>query len=298
MRHMKKRNVRSKLLVGSGLVVVVLVAIGLAALRMHAPSPGGDAADRPVAEVLGEDGSGGGDGIGDWLDSLTDEQLAELDIAFDAAVEEGYQGTKEEWVSREVVAHRDSRGNVVVVLPDGGEFTIPDDKGGGNGSSLGGPAEGDAGETAKQDPSEDEGKSPVAGMPTLTVDSVVVQEGTDEVSVPVRVEGNPGLLGLTLSVSYDESALKLVGAENGDAFDGVLTMTRSKNLTSGCLFTWDGIDLASEDIKDGEILVLRFELRKGAKGLHAVAVRMSGNAFDRDLKETGISIEDGSVVVE
>lgn len=78
------------------------------------------------------------------------------------------------------------------------------------------------------------------------------------VEVNVEIENNPGIIGALLSVNYDDG-LTLVNATTGSAF-APLAMTNPGEFKSPCNFSWDAPDIAKEDIKDGVILTLTFEI--------------------------------------
>lgn len=99
--------------------------------------------------------------------------------------------------------------------------------------------------------------------PAFITDSVTVSPGATGVKVAIFIRNNPGILGMTLTVSYDESVLTMTGASNGSATN-VLTLTKAKTLHSGCNFVWDGQELAPEDIEDGEVLVITFAVAAAA----------------------------------
>lgn len=85
-------------------------------------------------------------------------------------------------------------------------------------------------------------------------------EGT--VDVNVLIENNPGILCAVFTVTYSDE-LKLLSASSGDAFSA-LTMAKPGVFTSPCQFAWDGVNLKAEDIKDGVVLTLTFEISKDA----------------------------------
>ena len=99
--------------------------------------------------------------------------------------------------------------------------------------------------------------------PTLVVDKVHAKPG-DEVQVAVDLKCNPGVLGMTLTLYYDDTKCSLVKAENGEVLKDILNLTTSKTLDSGARFVWDGIEITEEDIKDGEILLLTFKVHNNA----------------------------------
>ena len=292
---------KRKALVGAVIVALVLV-LGVA-LATRQPSPSkGQAVGEPLNMMLKRVGYSGG--VNDWLEDLSDEQAAIIDIPFEDAAKSGYTGTREDWVAQEVKASLDSSGNLVVSLPDGGEFTYTaasKSSTNQNATTDNDKQKGDDQAVGDKDKAENVDTSKVSkvtnGGTVVSVGTVHAQQGEQRVAVPVSIKENPGVMGMTISVSYDEKALTLVGAENGEAFADVLSMTHSRNYASGCLFTWDGIELGAEDVKDGTILTLYFDVAPDASGLNAIAVRSGSPAFDADLNEVDLVIEDGNVVV-
>ncbi len=133
--------------------------------------------------------------------------------------------------------------------------------------------------------------------PILNVDTAEARIG-ELVDIPVKLEGNPGILGLEFSVSYDEGGLELVGADNGEAFKSVLSMTSSPDKSTGCKFAWDGVEVSPNDVKDGSVLVMHFKVKSDAKpGFHSVVLR-NQMALNNSFDEVALTCEDGGVVVD
>lgn len=133
--------------------------------------------------------------------------------------------------------------------------------------------------------------------PTITVGSVTDVAGST-VIIPVTVENNPGILGATLQLTYDEG-LTLVDATNGDAFS-VLDLTKPQTYDSPCKFVWDELDVAPEDVKDGTILNLEFAVSENAISgkEYKIGLSYSKNSIvDRDLNSIDVTIVNGSINV-
>ncbi len=133
--------------------------------------------------------------------------------------------------------------------------------------------------------------------PTLSVQSVSgVSGGT--VDVDVIIKNNPGILGATLTFTYDEG-LTLSGVKNGDAFSA-LSLSKPGNFSSPCNFLWDGEELLEEDITDGTVITLTFEIDEDAPAdaNYSVAVSyVSGDIYDLNLNPVKLNIENGIVHV-
>ena len=133
--------------------------------------------------------------------------------------------------------------------------------------------------------------------PEITVKSVAAHAGDSDVQVVVSVKNNPGILGMTLILSYDDSVMELKKAENGAALKRVLTMTGSKTLSDGCRFIWDGVEITPSDVADGDILVLTFSVNgSAARGSYPVSFQ-SGGIVDNRLAPVDVSIVNGSITV-
>lgn len=133
--------------------------------------------------------------------------------------------------------------------------------------------------------------------PTITVQSVSGVPGTTA-DVSVQVKNNPGVLGATLKVTYD-SNLTLQGVTSGSAFSH-LTMTKPGELSSPCNFVWDGQDLNPEDIKDGEILSLKFLIKEGTSANTQCKINVSynsGDMVDGGLNPLSFDVVNGGITV-
>lgn len=78
--------------------------------------------------------------------------------------------------------------------------------------------------------------------------------------VNIKVRNNPGILGMTLKLKYDDKQLCLKDAQVGNVFQKYMTLTTAKELRSGCKFVFDGVTLPQNGIKDGTILKLSFRI--------------------------------------
>ena len=159
---------------------------------------------------------------------------------------------------------------------------------------------GNTGNTGK--PGGNTGTTTPADTPegfALVVDTVKSAAG-DTVQVRISVKDNPGILGMRLTVSYNESAMTLTGAANSSAVSDVLTLTKARTLRSGCKFVWDGVSLEPGDIQDGDVLVLEFQVSgSAAAGSYPVSVTCRSNDIvDNDLQSISPRIQNGSVTIQ
>ncbi len=133
----------------------------------------------------------------------------------------------------------------------------------------------------------------------ITVPSFEIKPG-DKVQVPVNISGNPGILGMTLTVNYDEDCLTMDKAEDGDVFKNVLTLTKSKALKSGARFVWYGLDVGDKDIRDGSMLNMYFTISKNAKpGKYPIRLTFGDkDIVDKNLKNIMPVVEQGIVTIK
>lgn len=137
-----------------------------------------------------------------------------------------------------------------------------------------------------------------SGFSQIIVSNVDAKRG-DTVKVPVTLVNNPGVLGMSLTVSYEKNTLELLSVQNGEAFAETLTMSHSRELKSGCVFLWDGEAISDEQILDGSILILEFKiLEKAPVGKTPIIVVCSEDGtVDRDLQIVEIGTESGFITV-
>lgn len=133
----------------------------------------------------------------------------------------------------------------------------------------------------------------------LIVDDAVVKNGEKDVFLPVYVNQNPGILGMTFSVLFDDNSLELVDALNGDAVSNVLTFTKANILKNNCRFTWDGQEMDDKDVKDGQVLILKFKLKDNIEpGEYNINIYYNeGDIVNRDLQPINFELRSGKITV-
>lgn len=176
---------------------------------------------------------------------------------------------------------------------------------------------GSAGGTSAAKPEKDaedkgEGKTPEAEkpaeaipetegstLPTIRVGSGTAKPG-ETIRIPVEVKNNPGILGMILTIGYDENVLQLESAENGEAVSGFLTLTPSKTLENGARFVWDGLDITPDAIKDGTVLMLEFTVSASAPdGKQIICMQYTpGDIIDGNLENVSPLLVQGYIEVK
>lgn len=142
-------------------------------------------------------------------------------------------------------------------------------------------------------------KAAESNAPTISVESVEAFPGST-VTVNVDIKNNPGILGAKLTLSYGEGlTLTAAASPENNAF-GALSFTKPGKLASPCNFVWDGTKLNEEDIKDGSILTLTFQVSDGVQEGQSIPVELSyaeGDIVGGDLKPVTIKMENSGIKV-
>ena len=131
----------------------------------------------------------------------------------------------------------------------------------------------------------------------ITVSDATASAG-EEVKINVSISENPGITGMTLSIIYDERAMKLTNVEKGSAL-GEMVFTVPQDLKSGCFFPWDAEAVKPEEATNGDILILTFKIADDAPdGSYDIKFTYDpGAIIDNDLNPLNVQIENGTLTV-
>lgn len=123
---------------------------------------------------------------------------------------------------------------------------------------------------------------------------------SEEIEIPVELKNNPGILGFTITIRYDEEIFELIDIKNGDVFDGVLQFTKPQIYTDGCRCLWDGLNIDKDNVRDGVLIRLNFHVRDTAKkGKYPIIVECAGNdVIDDNLENVPVEIKNGEINIE
>ncbi|MBR3448222.1 MAG: hypothetical protein IKH27_10495, partial [Oscillospiraceae bacterium] len=126
----------------------------------------------------------------------------------------------------------------------------------------------------------------------VIVDTISANAG-DTVSVPIRLQKNPGVAALSLSISYDTSKLKLLSVTDGKILGGS-NFISGRDLTAvPYTMNWD--DLSDENnTGNGIVVTLEFEVLAAAYIPVSVAVNQR-STFNVDMEEVPFDTVDGAV---
>ncbi|MBP0987033.1 MAG: hypothetical protein J6S92_01995, partial [Oscillospiraceae bacterium] len=147
-----------------------------------------------------------------------------------------------------------------------------------------------------QDTEPDQTAPPAANGAVIQADQVTAAAG-EQIEVPIRMQGNPGITALSLNISYDNTKLKLLGAADGVIL-GTSSFISGKDL-SAIPYTLNWDDLAKENnTENGIVAKLRFAVLDGATGSSPVKVELNQKStYNVDMKEVAFAVQDGSVTI-
>ncbi len=132
--------------------------------------------------------------------------------------------------------------------------------------------------------------------PTITAATVTASPGATQIEIAISITDNPGITGLTAKVQYSSDVLTLTAARSGEAF-GSLTFTEPSSYGDGCRFLWDGLEIRDEDIKDGEFLILTFDVSASAPvGEYSILLNIV--AYDNELNPLSLRVVGGKITIE
>ena len=129
----------------------------------------------------------------------------------------------------------------------------------------------------------------------LTTGSEVVEKGsgTESVDIPIVISGNTGIIGMTLTIHYDDG-LTLTGVNKGNAFTS-LTMTKPGDFSANPVkITWDGE--ADNDNGNGTAVILSFDVPKNVEKEYPIEISVSG-VIDKDIDRINVTTENGKIAV-
>ncbi len=148
--------------------------------------------------------------------------------------------------------------------------------------------------TEEESHSKSEGVCTVCGFdPVISISEAVISTDTETATITVSVFDNPGIVGLQLTLSFDES-LTLTDVQSGSAL-AALEFTSPEDISRGGTFLWDGADIEDKDVKDGDILTLTFDISEATVGEYQVLLNVK--AYDGNLSTLSFKLVNGVISV-
>ena len=136
--------------------------------------------------------------------------------------------------------------------------------------------------------------------PVISVESATVNKGADEVTLNIRVQNNPAIMGAVLKMSVDDKVFSF--KECNKFWDPGLTLTGpgSGITSSPYTFLMDAMELSDEDKKDGILFSVTFDIKNpNATGDFAVKLSCDkGAIFDEDYNTPDVILENGTITIK
>ena len=126
----------------------------------------------------------------------------------------------------------------------------------------------------------------------IAADSVTAKTG-EAVSVPVKVSGNPGIVALAITVSYDKDALELTNVTDGQLLGTEATVNHE---TAGvCGIVAENSTATADITANGTLVTLNFKAK--TVGTHTVTVTVNSVA-NSDVASVAAATVNGTVTVQ
>jgi hypothetical protein len=131
--------------------------------------------------------------------------------------------------------------------------------------------------------------------PTLIVGNETAEAGDTKVEVLVGIKNNPGLIGLTMVLEYDDTVLTVTRAGTEAAFDE-LSYQKPADYKNGCNLIFYGAEV--EEVIDDDAFYLRFDVAEDAPaGTYPIKLTVV-DAYSNGRVPQTVSVVSGSIVVE
>ena len=134
-----------------------------------------------------------------------------------------------------------------------------------------------------------------AAEPLLTVGTAAADAG-DTAEIEIRIQGNPGIIGMYLELKYD-SRLTLKRVSDKGLLKGKLFSANVNTIPF--VLSWDDTENMKDNYSDGVVAKLEFKVRDGASpGRYPVSVSFADDGiFNSKLKNVRFSVVNGYVSV-
>ena len=141
-----------------------------------------------------------------------------------------------------------------------------------------------------------EGVCSVCGHdPQLPTESKEATQGDKNVTIAISIKDNPGILGLQIKIEFDDTSLHLSNVSAGSAMEG-FTFTAPSQFKSGMSVMFDRIEITEADIRDGEMLILTFDIDDNAPTVD-FEISFSVIAYDNNTQPIDFKMSSSTISV-
>ena len=136
-----------------------------------------------------------------------------------------------------------------------------------------------------------------ADAPMIKVGDVNVYGSVEEVTVPIILSNNPGMVSMTLTVEYDDSVLELCAVNDKDVFPGAM---HSDKMATPYVLTWANDTAGANIYENGVIAELVFKVISEEE-IDSTEVRIgyskeNEDILDYDLQVVDINVASGVII--
>lgn len=140
-----------------------------------------------------------------------------------------------------------------------------------------------------------ENKSPMFIVESVTTSS------SEYVVVNISIKNNPGILGMSLNVSVDDSVMTFTSAEKGNVLPSfTLTSPGTSATSSPYSFIFDAMDITAADKEDGVIISIMFKVKDNAEsGVYNINLSyVDGDIFDSNFDHVDVEVTNGTITIK
>ncbi len=126
---------------------------------------------------------------------------------------------------------------------------------------------------------------------------IAVCKAGDEVTIPVKMEANPGVTSLKLNIQFDKTALELTDVSNGNVFDAGSLSIDTNNIGDTSALLWSNGTAKSNVTATGTLATLKFRVNAAtAKGNQQITITYK-DAKDCNIAKVNFDVKSGCIVV-
>lgn len=127
-------------------------------------------------------------------------------------------------------------------------------------------------------------------------DNLKFEQGTTQISVPIYIKNNPGIMGYKIKIGYDSSVFTPVSVNQGNALTGgIFDNSIASSKRDSFDVVWSN---SSEQKNNGTLFVVNFEVADGTNGVYSFDVSYSSDdTFNEKWQEVKLSCSDATVTI-
>ena len=123
----------------------------------------------------------------------------------------------------------------------------------------------------------------------------------DVISIPIKLEDNPGIIAMQFSVSFSNTALTFISFQEENLLNGAShSGSISEGTPSPLTFKWADDSAVTDNTAEGVIITLRFKIQDtAAPGDYSITASLTvGGTYDIDSTDVPFSVDNGMITVD